>query len=237
MDSLTKIADKHDLTMVEDACEALGAKYGDRMVGTMGNPALFAFYANKQMTTGEGGMLVTDDDELAESWRSLINQGRADSGQWLAHDRLGYNYRLSDIASALGVAQLEKLPRMLALRDGVANEYDRMLKGVNGVTRPFRGEHTRSWFVYWVMLDEGVDRNAVMELMNSRGVQCKPYLPSIHTQPVYRELGFHEGMFPVAEGISKRTLALPFFPTLSPLQQERVVGELVAAIDEVLGRS
>ncbi len=231
MDPIMDTARAHDLTVVEDACEALGATYKGRTVGATGNPAMFAFYANKQMTTGEGGMMVTDDDHIAERWRSLINQGRADSGMWLAHDILGYNYRLSDVASAIGVAQLEKLPRMLTMREHVAQGYDQLLADVAGVTTPYRGDDTRSWFVYVVLLDEDIDRNAVMERLNARGVQCKPYLPCLHTQPVYQELGFKPGMFPVAESISRRSLALPFFPTLSPGAQERVVEELVAAIN------
>jgi perosamine synthetase len=233
MDAIGAIAAKHGLGMVEDSCEALGATYQGRNVGTAGCPSVFAFYANKQMTTGEGGMLCTDDDALAEQWRSLINQGRADSGQWLEHDRLGYNFRLSDVASAIGVAQLEKLPRMLAMRREVAAEYTRLLADVPGVTVPladFDG-NVRSWFVYCVVLDESIDRNDVMAQLTERGVQCKPYLPSIHLQPYFRELGFREGMFPVAESISARSLALPFFPQMSPQQQARVVDTL----REVLG--
>ena len=229
MDALDAIARRHSLTMVQDSCEALGAKYGGRNVGSgTGWPSVFAFYANKQMTTGEGGMICTDDDALAEQWRSLINQGRADSGQWLAHDRLGFNFRLSDVASAIGVAQVEKLPRILALRQQVAAEYTRMLADIPGVQTPLRdgGGNERSWFVYWVVLDEGIDRNDVMQQLNDRGIQCKPYLPSVHLQPMYRELGFREGMFPVSESVSRRSLALPFFPAMSPQQQERVVAEL-----------
>jgi perosamine synthetase len=231
MAPLQRIADANGLTVVEDACEALGATYDGRAVGTLGNPAVFAFYANKQMTTGEGGMIVTDDDELAERWRRLANQGRADAGQWLAHDLLGYNYRLSDVASAIGVAQLEKLPRMLAMRAQVAAEYDRMLNGVPGVTTPFAGPHGRSWFVYTVLVDEGIDRDDVIRQLGERGVQSKPYLPSIHLQPVYRELGYREGMFPVSEAISARSLALPFYPQLAPGAQQRVVESLAEVLE------
>jgi len=229
MDALDVIAKRHDLKMIEDSCEALGAKYKGRMVGSnTGWPSVFAFYANKQMTTGEGGMLCTDDAAEADAWRSLINQGRADTGQWLAHDRLGFNFRLSDVASAIGVAQLEKLPRILAMRQQVAAEYSRMLADVPGVTVPLADSdgNERSWFVYWVVLDEGLDRNDVMAKLTERGIQCKPYLPSIHLQPMYRELGFKEGMFPVSESISERSLAIPFFPQMSPQQQQRVVEEL-----------
>lgn len=226
------LAQENDLTMVEDACEALGATRDGVMIGAEGNPAVFAFYANKQMTTGEGGMIVTDDDELAAAWRSLINQGRADSGQWLSHDRLGYNYRLSDVASAIGVAQLEKLPRMLTMRAQVASEYNRLLAGVQGITTPLvRPGYERSWFVYWVLLDEGIDRNAVMEDLGALGIQSKPYLPCIHLHQPYREMGYREGMFPVAESISARSLALPFYPTLPPAAQQRVVDELARAVE------
>jgi perosamine synthetase len=225
------LAGEHDLTIVEDACETLGATRDGVIIGSEGSPAVFAFYANKQMTTGEGGMLVTDDDELAGQWRSLINQGRADTGQWLAHDRIGYNYRLSDIASAVGVAQLEKLDRMLQMRLQVASEYTRLLKGLGGVTVPFAQEgYERSWFVYWVLLDEGVDRDAVIQHLSGCGIQSKPYLPCIHLQKPYRDMGFSKGMFPVAESISQRSLALPFYPTLPPSSQNRVVEELGKAI-------
>lgn len=232
MQPFNMLADQHGLTIVEDACEALGAQRDDVMIGSQGSPAVFAFYANKQMTTGEGGMLVTDDDAQAAQWRSLINQGRADSGQWLAHDRIGYNYRLSDIASAVGVAQLEKLDRMLQMRSQVASEYTRLLAKQPGVTVPFsEAGCDRSWFVYWVMLDEGVDRNAVMQHLTDAGIQSKPYLPCIHLQEPYRKLGFGEGMFPVAESISRRTLALPFYPTLPPSSQLRVIEKLGKAIE------
>jgi len=234
MISLDTIARHNGLTMVEDSCEALGARFQGRMVGSgTGWPSVFAFYANKQLTTGEGGMLCTDDDDLAEQWRSLINQGRADTGQWLEHDRLGYNFRLSDIASAIGVAQLEKLPRMLAMRREVAHEYGRTLANIPGVTLPLADHdgNQRSWFVYWVVLDEDIDRDDVMAQLIERGIQCKPYLPSIHLQPMYREVGFTEGMFPVSESISARSLAIPFFPTMSPQQQARVAYELREVLD------
>ena len=232
LNPLQEIATAHDLAIVEDACEALGATYDGKTVGTHGNPAVFAFYANKQMTTGEGGIIVTDDDDLADQWRSLINQGRADTGQWLAHDRLGYNYRLSDIASALGVAQLEKLAWMLSMREQLAREYDRLFASIDGVSTPWRGPDTRSWFVYWLLLDERFNRNEVMAQLGERGIQAKPYLPCIHTQPCYKELGFEEGMFPVAESVSRQSIALPFFPEMSPGAQQRVVdtvAEVLAA--------
>jgi perosamine synthetase len=234
MDPLTEIARKHDLAIVEDACEALGATYNGRTVGTMGNPVVFAFYANKQMTTAEGGMMVTDDDELAATWRSLINQGRSDSGAWLEHSRIGFNYRLSDVHSAIGLAQVEKLDTILRLRREAAARYDALFADVAGVQVPYQDPGLgRSWFVYWVVLDEGVDRNEAMIRLNERGIQCKPYLPCIHLQPAYRELGFTEGMFPVAEAMSKRTLALPFFCEITEDQQRRVVDGVQEVLAEL----
>lgn len=233
MDVFDALAHRHGLTLVEDSCEALGARYKGRNVGAgTGWPSVFAFYANKQMTTGEGGMICTDDDKQADAWRSLVNQGRADTGQWLAHDRLGYNFRLSDVASAIGVAQLEKLPTILDMRRRVATNYNRLLADVVGLTTPLPdGDgYERSWFVYYVILAEELDRNIVMERLLERGIQCKPYLPSIHLQPMYRDLGFRPGMFPRSESVSARSLALPFFPQMTPDDQERVVEELVAAI-------
>jgi perosamine synthetase len=233
MDSLSVISAQNGLVMVQDAREALGATSQGRMVGTAGVPAVFAFHADKQITTGEGGMLVTDDDELAARWRSVIDQGRADTGRPLEYGDLGYNIRLSDLASALGVAQLEKLPRMLALRREIADQYTRSLADVDGVStpRPDGDGCVRSWFVYWVVLDEGLDRADVSRQLAERGVQATPYLASMHLQPAFRELGFRAGMFPVAESISARSLALPFFPQMSPHQQDRVV----EALRDVLG--
>ncbi|MBC7461391.1 MAG: DegT/DnrJ/EryC1/StrS family aminotransferase [Thermoleophilia bacterium] len=229
MDSLSVISATHGLAMVQDAREALGATSQGRMVGTAaGVPAVFAFHADKQITTGEGGMLVTDDDDLAARWRSIIDQGRAETGRPLEHGDLGYNIRLSDLASALGVAQLEKLPRMLALRREIASEYTRGLAGVEGITtpRPDGDGNVRSWFVYWVVLDEGLDRDEVRAQLTERGIETTPYLSSMHLQPSFRELGYRAGMFPVAESISARSLALPFFPQMSPHQQDRVIGAL-----------
>jgi perosamine synthetase len=233
MDALSVISAQNGLVMVQDAREALGATSQGRMVGTAGVPAVFAFHADKQITTGEGGMLVTDDDDLAARWRRIIDQGRADTGRPLEHGDLGYNIRLSDLASALGVAQLEKLPRMLALRREIAAEYTRGLAGVDGIStpRPDGDGCTRSWFVYWIVLDEGLDRAEVSAQLAERGVQSTPYLSSIHLQPSFRELGFRKGMFPVAESISARSLALPFFPQMSPHQQDRVI----EAVRDVLG--
>jgi perosamine synthetase len=231
---LEAIAQKHGLGILEDSCEALGAVDSEgRMVGTRGNFATFAFYANKQMTTGEGGMIVPTDAEAAARLRSERNQGRAVDMGWLDHDRLGFNYRLSDLASALGLAQVEKLPRLLEERAAVAAMYAERLASVPGVETMIatRGREVRSWFVYVVRLADEIDRDAVIGRLRERGIDSKDYLPSIHLFPHIRELGYREGQFPVAEAASAHSMALPFFPAMSEEQVERVCTELTAAVD------
>jgi perosamine synthetase len=227
------LAARHDLGVLEDSCEALGAVDSEgRMVGTRGNFSTFAFYANKQMTTGEGGMIVPTDPGAAQRLRSERNQGRAVDMGWLDHDRLGFNYRLSDVAGALGVAQVEKLTDLLARRAAVAAMYSQRLAGLDGVVVPIagRGQEVRSWFVYVVGVPEDVDRDATIARLHERGIASKAYLPCIHLYPHMRELGYREGQFPVAEAFSARALALPFFPAMSEAEVERVCGELAAAI-------
>jgi perosamine synthetase len=229
LDRIEAIAERHGLAIVEDACEALGAEYRGRPVGSSGHPAVFAFYPNKQVTTGEGGAVAVSSDEEWELLKSLSNQGRSDSGEWLTHSRLGWNYRLSDVAAALGVAQLERLDEILERRAAVAARYAELLSGVDGVEllAADDADHRRSWFVYVVLLDSGVDRDGVMARLGEEGIAAKPYLPSIHLQPFYRErFGYAEGMLPVSEAASARSLALPFHTTLSAEDQERVVDVL-----------
>jgi perosamine synthetase len=231
---LEALAAKHGLGMLEDSCEALGAVDSEgRMVGTRGNFASFAFYANKQMTTGEGGMIVPTDADAATRLRSERNQGRAVDMGWLDHDRLGFNYRLSDVQAAIGLGQVEKLPSLLERRAAVAAAYAERLVGVPGVEAPLaaRGREVRSWFVYVVRLADEVDRDAVIRALRERGIDSKSYLPSVHRFPHLAELGYHEGQFPVAEAASAHCLALPFFPALSEAQIERVCAELGAAVD------
>ncbi|HEX6666334.1 MAG TPA: DegT/DnrJ/EryC1/StrS family aminotransferase [Solirubrobacterales bacterium] len=233
MPELEALAAERGLGILEDACEALGALDSEgRKVGARGNLATFAFYANKQMTTGEGGMIVPSDPELAARLRSERNQGRAADMGWLDHGGLGFNYRLSDLAAALGVAQVEKLDQLLAGRDRVAELYAQGLAGIEGIGVPSagRGQERRSWFVYVVRLPEGVDRDATIRRLGERGVASKSYLPCIHLFPHLRELGYREGQFPVAEAASARSLALPFFPQMSEAEVERVCEELGAAI-------
>ena len=231
IEAITAIARKHDLAIVEDGAEALGAVRQGKKIGTHGSPTIFAFYPNKQMTTGEGGIVTTDDDDVYEDILSLRNQGRADSGAWLEHDRLGWNYRMDDLSAAVGLAQVERLDEILGKRATVADRYTALLAGIPGVTLPSVVEgDVRSWFVYTVLLEPGVDRNAVIGLLAERGVASKPYLPSIHLQPFYRARGHREGEFPISEAISARALALPFFGNLTVEQQERVARELAAVL-------
>jgi perosamine synthetase len=233
MDALEEIAASRGLGILEDACEALGAVDSDgRRVGTRGNLATFAFYANKQLTTGEGGMIVPSSPEVAARFRSERNQGRAPDMGWLEHGGLGFNYRLSDIAAALGVAQLERLDSMLAERTRVAELYAQRLADLDSVAvpAPGNGAERRSWFVYVVRLAEGVDRDATISRLAERGVASKAYLPCIHLFPHLRELGYREGQFPVAEAASARSLALPFFPSMSESQVTRVCEALAQSI-------
>jgi perosamine synthetase len=233
LSELEAIAERHGLAIVEDAAEALGSRYRGRPVGSSGHPAVFAFYPNKQMTTGEGGAVVVSSEEEWALLKSLSNQGRSDSGEWLTHSHLGYNYRLDDLSAALGLAQLERLDEILAARDAVASRYAELLADVDGVDAPLPDDddHRRSWFVYVTTLARGIDRNDVMARLAAEGVASKPYLPSIHLQPYYRErFGYREGMLPVSEAASSRTLALPFHSRLPAEDQERVVEVLARAL-------
>lgn len=233
MPALEALAAKHDLGLLEDACEALGAVDSEgRKVGARGNIATFAFYANKQLTTGEGGMVVPGDPATAARLRSERNQGRAADMGWLDHGGLGFNYRLSDIAAALGIAQLEKLDTMLADRARVADLYEQGLSEVEAVKTPIasRGSELRSWFVYTAQLADEIDRDTTIARLAERGIASKAYLPCIHLFPHLRELGYREGQFPVAEAVSARSLALPFFPAMSESQVARVCEALAQSI-------
>ncbi len=224
------------LPIVEDACEALGAVHSDGVaVGARGHPAVFGFYANKQLTTGEGGMVTLGSEALKQRIDSERNQGRAPDMGWLDHDRLGFNYRLSDIACALGLAQLERLDGALADRARVAGAYREALAGIEGLELPCpdSGGEKRGWFVWVVQLPREVERDAAIRALTERGIQSKPYLPAIHLLSFYRErLGHREGEFPVCENAAARSVALPFFPEMNEGQVARVA-ETVRA---VLGR-
>jgi perosamine synthetase len=233
MDEIERLAGRSSLGILEDACEALGAVDGQgRKVGTGGHLATFAFYPNKQMSTGEGGMVVPPSAEVAARLRSERNQGRAVDMGWLDHEGLGFNYRLGDLAAALGVAQLEKLDRLLERRREVARGYAERLASLDGVETPIegRGAELRSWFVYPVRLSNGLDRDSVISRLGERGVAAKAYMPCIHLLPHLRELGYAEGQFPVAEDASARSLALPFYTEISDSQLDRVCEALADSL-------
>lgn len=215
--------------VIEDACEGLGSSIGGRPVGSFGDVAVFAFYPNKQITTGEGGMVVTDDASLADTMRSLRNQGRDADGTWLRHVRLGYNYRLDELSAAVGVAQLERLEELRAGRARVAASYERALGAVDWIRLPRAGtDETVDWFVYVVRLDPEIDRDRLIGRLAERGVPSRPYFAPIHLQPFYRAaFGFRLGDFPVAERVAASTLALPFSSRLSDEEVEYVASVLV----------
>jgi perosamine synthetase len=224
------------LPIVEDACEALGAVHADGVrVGARGHPAAFGFYANKQLTTGEGGMVAVGDAAHKERIDSERNQGRAPDMGWLDHDRLGFNYRLTDIACAVGLVQLGRLDSMLADRARVAGWYRSALAGIEGLGLPCEdaGGERRGWFVFVVQVPRGRDRDEAIHALRARGVQCKPYLPAIHLMSLYRErFGHREGEFPVCEDVAARSVALPFFPAMSESQVERVAAALAQAVGQ-----
>jgi perosamine synthetase len=227
LDELRSLCEAHDVTLIEDACEALGARYKERPIGSHGNPAVFAFYPNKQITTGEGGMVTTHSEDEWRLIRSLRNQGRADAGGWLEHARLGFNYRIDDIRAAIGLGQLEKLDEILAGRAAVAARYTELLNEIPGLELPCAddADHERSWFVYVVTLPSGTDREAVIAQLDARGVQTARYLPCIHLQAYMQQrFGFRVGLCPVAEEMSSRTLALPFHGRLGD-DDQTYVGE------------
>jgi perosamine synthetase len=236
MPAFERLAARHGLALVEDACEALGARHADgRAVGGRGHPAVFGFYANKQLTTGEGGMIALADPALKERIDSERNQGRAPDMGWLDHDRLGFNYRLSDVACAIGLAQLGHLEEMLAARARVAGAYRQALEGVEDLRLPCAdaGGDRRGWFVFVVQLPAEVDRDGVVRRLGELGIQSKPYLPAIHLMSFYRErFGHREGEFPVCEDVARRSLALPFFPGM----QDGEVAHVAGALREVLAR-
>ena len=241
MDKIEQIAARHEIPVVEDCCEAMGGALRGRPVGSFGRAGVFAFYPNKQITTGEGGMIVTDDDRLADLCRSLRNQGRAienageqvvvnrTAGSWLAHERLGYNYRLSELAAALGIAQMERLDEILAARRRVASAYVHRLMDYEDLMLPAAPEgceEEMSWFVFVVKLTSlygAAERNRILQGMRRHEVGCSNYFPCIHLQPFYKQrFGYQKGDFPVAESISERTLALPFYNRLDETQIELI---------------
>ena len=233
IEAIEGIARAHGWSLVEDACEALGSSVAGRPVGSHGDVSVFAFYPNKQITTGEGGMVVTDDRDLADTIRSLRNQGRDTDGTWLRHVRLGYNYRLDELSAALGVAQLERRAELRAGRDRVVAAYARCLGGRDWVSLPRAGSgEDVDWFVYVVRLHPEIDRDALIPRLAAQGVPCRPYFAPIHLQPFYRQaFGFRQGDFPVTERVARSTLALPFSSLLDDDDVAYVADVLSEAVE------
>ncbi|MGP1346654.1 MAG: DegT/DnrJ/EryC1/StrS family aminotransferase [Phycisphaerales bacterium] len=243
MDAYRAIADKHEIRLIEDSCEGLGGRHKGRAIGAFGHCGVFGFYPNKQITTGEGGMLVTDDGRIADLCRSMRNQGRAIGqaghapGSWLFHERLGFNYRMTEIQAAIGEVQMRRLPELMEARQRVADMYVRRLVDCKHLVLPTVNADTlMSWFVFVVRLNDTytrADRDRIIEGMHRHEVGSAPYFPCIHLQPFYRErFGFKEDMFPIAESISQRTLALPFFPGMS----ERDVDFAASTLELMISR-
>jgi dTDP-4-amino-4,6-dideoxygalactose transaminase len=229
MDAILETAHEHGLKVIEDACEALGAQYKGRPAGTLGDYGVYAFYPNKQITTGEGSVIVTDDDQAAAMMMSLRNQGRAPGDTWLQHTYLGYNYRLDEMSAALGRVQMGRLEELLSRRERVAGWYNERLAEIPGVeTLAVAPTTTRmSWFVYVVRFEPGVDRDGLARTLGERGIPARPYFLPIHLQPYMAErFGYRQGDFPVTEDLGQRGLALPFSSVMSEGQVEQVSREL-----------
>jgi len=236
-DRFKEVGKKYNLKLIEDSAEALGSEYKRKRAGSLGEVGVFAFYPNKQISTGEGGVLVTDNEELARLARSMRNQGSGESGEWLDHERLGYNYRMDELSAALGCSQMERIEEILEKRAKVAGMYGEKLAEVEEVQVPFIAPYVSkmSWFVYVIRMDRGINRNKVIKYLNEEGVQCKPYFTPIHLQPFYRKMfGYKEGDFPVTEDVAGRTIALPFFNNLKEEQIDYVVEKLKEGIKLVV---
>ncbi|MHC4457283.1 MAG: DegT/DnrJ/EryC1/StrS family aminotransferase [Planctomycetota bacterium] len=237
-DKICKIADKHNLTVIEDSCEALGSALNKRKAGTFGTMSVFAFYPNKQITTGEGGMILTDNDDLADMCVSLRNQGRGKGGGWLSHERLGYNFRLSDINAALGLAQLSRIDQIKAKRKQVAKWYQEMLAGDDRLivpTEPLGCDI--SWFVFVVRLADRFtlqQRNSTLEAMREQGIQVKNYFPPVLLQPfMAQRFAYKQDDFPVTESVCKSTISLPFYNNLSKDDVSFVCTKLKHTLDKI----
>lgn len=233
MDPILALAEKYDLVVIEDACEAIGAEYKGRRAGRMGDAAVFAFYPNKQMTTGEGGMIITDNEDWDALFQSLRNQGRDVFDAWLNHTRLGYNYRLDEMSAALGLAQLRRIDELLAKRAQVAAWYNERIDRIDGIQKPYIAPTTTrvSWFVYIIRCADGVNRNQLMAYLGERGVPSRPYFVPIHLQPFYQDaFGWRRGDLPNTEKAGDTFLALPFSSVFTLEQVEYVCAQLEAGI-------
>ena len=224
-DPLDNIAKDYELKIIEDSCESLGAEYKGRKAGKLGNYATFAFYPNKQITTGEGGLIVTDDDQAANMMRALRNQGRTPGDTWLDHTLLGYNYRMDEMSAALGAIQMRRLPELLKKRQQVASWYQTYLSDISEIEAPFITKETTktSWFVYVIRLKKGLDRQDISAKLRRLGIPVRPYFNPIHLQPYMVErFGFQVGDFPVTEDLGNRGLAIPFSGKMTEEQVRQV---------------
>ena len=228
-DSLQETADRYGLALIEDSCEALGAEFKHKKAGRFGDFGVFAFYPNKQITTGEGGMIITDNGGYADMMRALRNQGRAPGDTWLQHTYLGYNYRLDELSAALGVSQMNRINLLLEKRQQVANWYNAKLNDIGGVEKLFISSNTTkmSWFVYVIRLDKRFNRDKIAEKLDIAGIPVRPYFLPIHLQPyMVNQFGYLPGDYPVTEDLGRRSLALPFSGKMTESQVDLVCKEL-----------
>ena len=229
MRKLREIADKHNLYLIEDSCEAIGSVYDGDKAGSLADAAVFAFYPNKQLTTGEGGIIVTDNEDIALMSESLRSQGRAITGFWLHHERLGYNYRMCELQAALGCVQVDRLEEIVTKRQVVADMYNKELSKIDGVTIPYIDPKvtTMSWFVYVIQVAEDIDRDRMMLHLKENGVGCRPYFTPIHEQPyMVEEFGYEQEDYPVSADIGRRSIALPFHNELT-MEEVKYVGKII----------
>lgn len=235
-EGILEVAEEFKIKIIEDSCEALGSEYKNRRTGSFGTAGTFAFYPNKQITTGEGGVIVTDDEKIASLAKSMRNQGRGEAGTWLEHVRLGYNYRMDELSAAVGVEQMLRLDEILGSRDLAAKRYSELFKKIPEIEVPHVEDYVTAmgWFVYVIKLPENSNRSKVMAFLMERGVQSREYFKPLHVQPYYMEkMGYKKGMFPVTEKVADRTLAIPFFNRITAEQQEYVVDTIKEALASV----
>ena len=226
---LEEISRERNLILIEDSCEAIGAELDHRKAGTFGNFGVFAFYPNKQMTTGEGGMIVTNETSTADMMRALRNQGRAPGDNWLQHTHLGYNYRLDEMSAALGLSQMKRIDYLINEREKVAQWYNTCLKGIDGIEIPFVSAQTTrmSWFVYVIRINQRYNRDRTAEKLEAAGIPVRPYFLPIHLQPYMAErFGYQTGDFPITEDLGNRSLALPFSGVMTEDQVKLVCASL-----------
>ncbi|MBU2562309.1 MAG: DegT/DnrJ/EryC1/StrS family aminotransferase [Nanoarchaeota archaeon] len=233
MDLIEKIAQKYNLRIIEDACEAIGAEYHGKKIGARNHLSVFSFYPNKQITTAEGGVVVTNNEKEYNFIKKLSNQGRPLNTSEMIHEIIGYNYRLNELSCVLGIEQLKKVDFILKKREKVALEYTKRLKNFKEITTPYADENKKSWFVYVIKLKKGLNREKIIQFLKKNGIQSRAYFPSIHLQPIYKKLfNYKQGDFPICEEVSSSTLALPFFTQMNSKEIDEVCRVLEEAIKQ-----